>query len=182
MWLPNEPVWVCSPNFLTIAVSPETLLCTFLGVFFLPLSSGSVCVFLCVFMSAFFPSGLSNLHVHTSAPSHLPHLLPCLCKWSSHLGLMKAGIKSECQPAADRFYPALQSRDGEGAGVDTSAQQAEAKNSLTFVSQEMMGVIWRHTCAVILSSFPRFSHICLNQPHSRFLIPTQIWIPRGTSF
>lgn len=121
MWLPNEPVWVCSPNFLTGAVSPETLLCTFLGFCF---SSGSVCVFLCVFMSAFFQAGY-QISTFTQQPlphlRHLPHLLLCLCKWSSHLGLMKAGIKYECETAADRFYPALRSRDGEGAGVDTSA-------------------------------------------------------------
>lgn len=137
-----------------------------------------LCVRMCVYV-CIFPSGLSNLYVHTAPP---PNLLLCLCKWSSHLGSMKAGIKPECQTAAERFYPALQSHDGQGASVDTSAQQTEAKNSLTFVSQDMMGVIGRHTCAVILSSFPRFSPICLNQPHSRFLIPTQIWIPGRTSF
>ena len=56
----NEPMWVCAPNFLALAVSQETLslsLCTFLCL----VLSGSVPMCVYVFI---FECSLSNLHIH----------------------------------------------------------------------------------------------------------------------
>lgn len=109
IWFLNEPVRVCAPNFLAVAVSPETVslsLCTFrvFFVFFFPLFCLCVpmCVYVCVFQST-----LSNLHTHwlTEHRAGPPPSL-CFCRWTAHLVFMKdRGIKTKCQPAVDRFHP-----------------------------------------------------------------------------
>lgn len=143
MRLPNEPVWASAPNFLTAAVSPGTLLCTFLCFCSPPFFWFCLCVLMCVYV-CIFPRGLSNLHVHTAPPPfYLLHLLLCLCKWSSHLGLMKAGSKSECRAAEDHFYAAWLSRQGRRGrrghlcGSKETARQIEAKISLILQSAKI---------------------------------------------
>lgn len=148
--LPNEPVGASAPNFLATAVSPGTLLCTFL-CFCSPLSSGSVCVYLCVFMSAFFHAAYQiSTFTQRPPPPHLLHLLLCLCKWSSHLGLMKAGSKSECRAATGPLLCSftVTSRAERLAWSplwlkrDSTTDRSEDFSHPT----DMIGGKWRHTC------------------------------------
>lgn len=99
----HEPVWVWTPNLLTIAVSPETPLYTFLpfSPFHLVLC---VCTYVCLCLHFSKQPIKSPCSVsHTAA---LFHLLS-LSKQSSHLFSMKRGIKPESQAATDHFHPAL---------------------------------------------------------------------------
>lgn len=106
IWLLNEPVRVCAPNVLALAVSPETRslsLCTFLRFLFF-FFYGSVCVYLCVFMSAFFkaPYRISTFTDSQSTEQPHPPSL-CFCRWTAHLVFMKQGSKLSVSPLWTAF-------------------------------------------------------------------------------
>lgn len=85
----------------------------FISVYIPPFHSGSVCVYICVFMSAFFkapyrissPTDSRRTSRAPSTPFSLRRLR-VFVDGRAHLVLMKvAQIRGECQAAADRFHP-----------------------------------------------------------------------------
>lgn len=71
---------------------------------------GSVCVYLCVFMSAFFkaPYRISTFTDSQSTEQPHPPSL-CFCRWTAHLAFMKQGSKLSVSPLWTTFIlPAVQ--------------------------------------------------------------------------